>query len=409
MKAQIKSILTCIILLLMVSSCDKDETEGTLTLTVASETVLKAIVPNQEESEHMVITGDSRQTIYLPIGSIENFVYEKGFEYKLLVRKRNLKNPPQDSGSAIYTLIEILSKEKKNTLPPEPESFYPEWDTFIDNSPEDRTDIFIGTQYIGVQNWNLIANAPYIYVGATFPKDAFATSFDREFKGNKHPIDLTFNFKHPTNYITGMETISGIEYLKNIKKALNSEEYKNYTFPTKPYIAKVADLKSLSNLESCFPEYKDLGKTLETIAKQKLEMKNVKSLSIGKIIIKGFTVSMDVPPAGLFIETPDNISELVYIREITYGVTAYFIIASENSYQDVLKTFKFDGYQTLKNKSQIILLTVSDLNQNAIIKSSFDDLTEFLKTPFSNKETYGYPIFCKGLYAKDNMTFNIEK
>lgn len=292
-----------------------------------------------------------------------------------------------------------------NPLPlePKPEIFSVQWDNIIDHSTENSTDIFIGTQYIGVQNWPLIAHTPYIYVGATFPTNAFATSFDREFKGNKHSIDVTFNFSEP--YITHMETISGIEYLKKIKEVLKSEEYKNYTFPTKPYLVKIADLKSLSNLESCFPENKNFGSTLERMGKQYLEMKNIKSLSIGKIIIKGFTVLMDVPSTGLFIDTPDNLSELVYIREITYGVTAYFIVASENSYQDVLKAFKFDGYQSLKNKSQIILLTVSDLNQEAIIKSSFDDLKEFVNNPFSNKDTYGYPIFCKGVYAKDNATF----
>lgn len=297
--------------------------------------------------------------------------------------------------------IDLLARQAAG----ESENSPVQWDNLIDHSTENNTDIFIGTQYIGVQNWPLIAHAPNLYVGATFPQKAFATSFDREFKGNKHPIDLTFNFKHPAEYITSMEAISGIEFLKKIKEARNSEEYKNYIPPTGPYIAKIADLKSISNLESCFPEYKDFGKTLETIAKQNLEMKNIKSLSVGKIIIKGFKVSMDIPTAGLFIDTPDNLSDLVYIREITYGVTAYFIIASEHSYQDVLKAFKFDSYLSLKNKSQIILLTVSDLDQEAIIKSSFDDLTEFLKNPISDKETYGYPIFCKGLYAKDNKTF----
>lgn len=114
MKTKMKSLLTCIILLLTISSCDKDsEKESTLNLTVASETVLRTVVPSQEEGEHMVITDDSKQTLYLPIGSIENFEYEKGFEYKLLVKKRNIKNAPLDSGSAVYTLIEILSKEKK--------------------------------------------------------------------------------------------------------------------------------------------------------------------------------------------------------------------------------------------------------------------------------------------------------
>lgn len=297
--------------------------------------------------------------------------------------------------------IDLLARQAAG----EPENFSVQWDNLTDHSTENATDIFIGTQYIGIQNWSLIANPPYIYVGATFPKNAFAASFDREFKGNKHPIDLTFNFKHPEDYMTRMETISGIQYLKKIKEARNSEEYKNYTPPTEPYMGKIADLQSLSNLESCFPEHKDFGKMLEKVAKQNLELKNIKSLAVGKIIIKGFTVSMDVPTAGLFIDKPDNLSELVYMREITYGVTAYFIIASENSYQDVLKTFKFDGYQSFKNKYQIILLTVSNLDQEAIIKSSFDDLTKFLKNPFFDKETYGYPIFCKGLYAKDNKAF----
>lgn len=113
MRIRIGSVLACIVLLLMISSCDKKETESVLTLTVASETVLRPVVPSQEEAEHMVITDNSEQIIYLPIGSIENFEYEKGFEYKLLVKKRNLKNPPLDSGSVIYTLIDILSKEKK--------------------------------------------------------------------------------------------------------------------------------------------------------------------------------------------------------------------------------------------------------------------------------------------------------
>nr|WP_321486661.1 hypothetical protein [uncultured Draconibacterium sp.] len=90
MKTGIRSILACIVLLLMVSSCDKDEIEG--------------------------------------------------------------------------------------TSPPEPKSFSLQWDRFIDNSAE-NTDIFIGTKYIGIQGWPL-ANPPYIYVGAIFPQNAFASSFD---------------------------------------------------------------------------------------------------------------------------------------------------------------------------------------------------------------------------------------
>ncbi len=320
MKTEIRSILACIVLLLMISSCDKDEMEG--------------------------------------------------------------------------------------TLPPEPESFSLQWDSFIDNSAE-NTDIFIGTKYIGIQGWPLVANPPYIYVGATFPKNAFASSFDGEVKGNKKPVDLTFNF--PTPYTTTVEEVKGTEYLRKLKEAMNSEEYKNYTLPTRPYIAKLAKLNSLANLDSCFSENKDFGNTFERIAKQEFELENVKSLSVGEIVFKGFTVSMEAPSNGLFVDTPTNLSDLVYIRTLTYGITAYFVIASEHPYQDVLTAFKGDDYKNpegILNKSQIILLTVSDVNQEAIIKSSFDDLKEFMNKPFYNKEAYGYPIFCKGFYAKDNRVFN---
>ncbi|MBD9109839.1 DUF4377 domain-containing protein [Bacteroides nordii] len=43
---------------------------------------------------------------------ITEFEYEKGYEYKLLVEKTTLANPPADGGSIRYQLIEILSKDK---------------------------------------------------------------------------------------------------------------------------------------------------------------------------------------------------------------------------------------------------------------------------------------------------------
>jgi hypothetical protein len=309
--------------------------------------------------------------------------------------------------ACIILLLIVSGCDKGENLPPEPNNFSLQWDNIIDHSTEYSTDIFIGTQYIGIQGWSLVANPPHIYVGSTFPKNAFATSFDREVSGNKKPVELTFNFQAP--YITGMEEVKSIEYLKKMKEALKSEEYKSETPATRPYIVKIADLKSLANLEHCFPENKNFGNTLEMIGKQKLEMKNIKSLSVGKIVLKGFTVSMDVPPTGLFIDTPSNLSELVYTRALTYGATAYFILASEHSYQDVLTAFKVnDDYQNILHQSQIILLTVSDASQEAIIKSSFDDLKEFINNPFPNKDSYGYPIFCQGLYAKDNGAFKTD-
>lgn len=309
---------------------------------------------------------------------------------------------------------ELLPEENDKTLFPDSEKttskdFSPTWDKLIDRESPITDGVFIGTRYLGVQNWLSLASPPYLYVGATFPQSTFATSFDKEVTDGKYPIDLLFNFSIP--YIGRMENPRGTEYLQKMKEAVNSDEYKSYTRSFQPYKGRLANLQSLSNIESCFPDNKDFGKTLEKITRQEFNLNHIKSLSIGEIVFKGFTVSMDVPAQGLFINTPSNLTDLVYIRALTYGVAAYFVIASDHSYKDVLTAFKtsfVDAYEKpdgVLNESQIILLTVSDVNQEADIKASFDDLKRFVEKPFSNGQLYGYPIFCKGYSAQDNSIF----
>ena len=260
------------------------------------------------------------------------------------------------------------------------EEFLLKWDTFIDDS-NDNGEIFIGTQYLGIQGWSHLATPPYIYIGAVFPESTFTTTFDKEIVGKKKPIYLTFDFPDP--YITSMETVKGSEYLQKIKEAISSKEYQSYTSPQRPHIVKFAELKSLSNIENCFPYNKEFGNALKKIAQQEFNMKNIKSLCISEVIFKGFTISMDVPSDGLFIAPPSSLEELVYIRTLTYGVTAYFVIASNNSYQNVLEAFKnsfMDEYYNPNgtlHESQIILLTISDINQEASIKLTFNDLNRF--------------------------------
>ena len=47
--------------------------------------------------------------------SIEGFEYEWGYTYKLKVDVENIENPPEDSSSLKYTLIEVLSKEQESS------------------------------------------------------------------------------------------------------------------------------------------------------------------------------------------------------------------------------------------------------------------------------------------------------
>lgn len=43
---------------------------------------------------------------------ISGFIFEKGYEYKLLVRKTTISNPPLDGDVYSFELIEVLEKNK---------------------------------------------------------------------------------------------------------------------------------------------------------------------------------------------------------------------------------------------------------------------------------------------------------
>ena len=71
---------------------------------------------------------------------------------------------------------------------------------------------------------------------------------------------------------------------------------------------------------------------------------------------------MDVPSNGLFTNEPTSSEKLIYIRSLTYGVSAYFIVASEAPYKEVLTAFKdsfMDDYNNPKgvlHNSKIIFI-----------------------------------------------------
>lgn len=81
---------------------------------------------------------------------------------------------------------EHLVNKNNEQLPQNPKDtvqnkFIFQWDTLIDDSKNDD-EFFIGNQYIGVQRWECLATPPHIYVGATFPKSSFATTFDAAYR-----------------------------------------------------------------------------------------------------------------------------------------------------------------------------------------------------------------------------------
>lgn len=302
---------------------------------------------------------------------------------------------------------------KKPSLPENPQPsvsdpFSPRWVSLVDNSVDEQ-GIDISTRYLGIQGTTCVASPPPVYVGAVFPEGSFAASFDREVTHLKHPVGLTFDFPNP--YLTSMDEVKESGYWKKMKEVLRSEEYKSYTFPKSPYRVQFAELDSLSHVEACFPDNKRFGHEFEKVGRQWLKMKGVKSLLLGRIIFKGFTVSMDVPARGLFVDKTLKTDEWVYVRILTYGATAYCLIASEYSSSDMMEALKTsfvldkDRPGEVLSRSQIVLLTVSDISQEAGVFTAFEDLNRFIHNPLGDGAAYGYPIFCKGFYTKDNRAF----
>jgi hypothetical protein len=318
----------------------------------------------------------------------------------------------------LLSLMSCNKDDAQSDIIPEPTDIHsgryvPTWENLVNNESTTSEGTNIGVKYLGVRDWSALSEPPFIFVGAVYPESTYANYFDKDVTSAKHPSDIFFNFPNP--YIGHMNKTRWVEYLQNLKDALKSDEYKSFKSPSQPYKFRLANLGSLSYIENLIPDNKKFAKALEDICRQTLKMDNVKSLTLGEVVFKGFSVTMDIPSKGIFIDPPTNIDNLVYIRELTYGTSAYFVIASDHRFQDVLDAFKssfVDAYEReagALNKSQIRLLTISDISQEGIIKGSFGDLKTFMKDPFENGKQYGYPILCKGYRVKDNSVFVQEK
>ena len=275
------------------------------------------------------------------------------------------------------------------------------WDTIACNQLS-VNELFIGSKYLGVQNWNCNGNPPSIYPAAVFPEEAFATTFDQEVSGKKNPIVVYTNFSDP--FISTIENPSGVNYSRFLKSMLRSEEYKSNSEP-KLNLYRCAKMNNLDSLIRIFPDNPSFAETFESIVKQKMDIDKIKSWTIGEIIFKGFTVTMDVPEKGIFANEMTSEKGLVYVRSITYGSTAYFVIGSDLTYPEVRAIISRPSMigtekQNLNN-THIVLLTNSAIDQNAELYYTFDALYGYFKRPCI-EGNYGYPIYCTGCSIKDN-------
>lgn len=126
-----------------------------------------------------------REYSRLPFEEITGFIYEYGHEYIIKVEKSINIHTHTNAVRTKYRLIEILEDKTINTSP--------QWDILIDESNDYEIDI--SSRYLGIQGWWCNANPPRIYVGAVFPKNTFATSFDKEIMEKKKASIFTLIFR----------------------------------------------------------------------------------------------------------------------------------------------------------------------------------------------------------------------
>ncbi len=125
-------------------------------------------------------------------------------------------------------------------------------------------ELFIGSKYLGIQNWPCISSPPPIYPAAVFPENSFGSTFDIEMAGLKNPIFVQTDFSIP--FFSTIENPSAVNYIRFLKHMFQSEEYKSYSGP-KLNLYRFTNLKNLDNLIKIFPENPCFAETLKSIAK----------------------------------------------------------------------------------------------------------------------------------------------
>lgn len=349
----------------------------------------------QNSDKEKVISGDwGYVELISPIPYTTKVVISEN--KNLTEREFRLRFGTGDYISEIRIIQEAASTEEIN------------WDNIICNQLS-ANDIYIGGRYLGIQNWNCIGNPPEIYPSAVFPESSFANLFDNEITYAKRPIVLYTDFSDP--FISTIEHPSGASYLRFLKELFNSEESSQIRQP-QLHLFRLCNIASVDNINDIFPDNENIASTLKDIIQQKINVGDTESWTVGEIIFRGFTVTMDVPgKSGLFEDDEINTEGMVYLRSMTYGATAYFVIGSDLSYDEVKTIIStpsmiWNASQKLSN-STIVFISNSSLGQNATLSTSFDALHAFMEEPYC-KEDYGYPVYCTGCYVNDNSFFHIN-
>lgn len=110
-----------LLLLIFTFSCEKDKPkEEIIKMTIASEKKINSYPENNpsqdlfRREEYWAKYKEFKTWTPFPI-EIKDFEYEEGYEYVIVIRQKEWIPRPMDAGKYQYFLMEVVSKEKKQS------------------------------------------------------------------------------------------------------------------------------------------------------------------------------------------------------------------------------------------------------------------------------------------------------
>lgn len=309
-----------------------------------------------------------------------------------------------------------------NEKPGDEETFSPHWDYIVETGmPDSQT--FIGTRYLGIDDRNESIPMPPsdgLYVGCVCKSDCFGNSFDDEVTGDKNQAGIIATFGNGwSDYMANDYIPRLINYVDFMKSTTRSQEYADFIADKhSPGVYGFCNLESMDNLKYFFSDNMKFAEGIAESIRLRSGIESPGSLMFGKAVFKGMTVALETPGDGIFKTAPADAGSLVYIKSLTYGASAYFVVVSDKEYADVMACFNGLGGRTLQEEfseedgvlrgSEIYTFIIDDVTQNARVGTTVDSLIDFMANPFKPLG-YGYPLYVDGRWLNGDGAYRPEK
>ncbi len=187
-----------IIISVFIAGCSKEEgdREKNVVMTIYPETGFGASIMSDIWTQPLIFSESDNSQKQMLVDILTegfDFNYERGYEYKLEVKKIWMQDPPQDVSSIKYVLVNILSKEK-----------------VITEDSEENIELFVSSETVKFT--------------PKFPSEYDEDNIPKIYDALKVRVNETNTWMALTE-IEGFSFEAGNEYNLIVKKVIHAEPY----------------------------------------------------------------------------------------------------------------------------------------------------------------------------------------